>query len=76
MQNFLAHCAKGTYNNTRVVRSIKGFIVQFGDPTNTGKGGESVWGGHFEDEFNEKLRHSHRVSYMYEIQQYSGLWKY
>ncbi|CCH40835.1 Peptidyl-prolyl cis-trans isomerase D [Wickerhamomyces ciferrii] len=36
-------------------------MVQFGDPTNTGKGGESIWGGHFEDEFKEDLRHSKRT---------------
>lgn len=61
-KNFLAHCAQGTYDGTKIVRSIKSFIVQFGDPTNTGKGGESIWGGYFEDEFNESLRHSQRVS--------------
>ncbi|CDR39403.1 CYFA0S03e02938g1_1 [Cyberlindnera fabianii] len=59
-QNFLAHCAQGTYTNTKVVRNIKSFIVQFGDPTNTGKGGESIWGGKFEDELRQDLRHDQR----------------
>ncbi|KAH3681111.1 hypothetical protein WICPIJ_007916 [Wickerhamomyces pijperi] len=48
--NFLAHCASGTYDNTNIVRDIPGFIIQFGDPTNTGKDGESIWGGLIPDE--------------------------
>ncbi|KAL1464893.1 hypothetical protein WDU94_004500 [Cyamophila willieti] len=38
----------------------KGFIVQTGDPTHTGKGGNSIWGKKFEDEFKETLKHSER----------------
>jgi peptidyl-prolyl cis-trans isomerase-like 3 len=30
--------------------TVQGFIVQTGDPTNTGKGGESIWGKKFSDE--------------------------
>jgi peptidyl-prolyl cis-trans isomerase-like 3 len=41
-------------------RNIKGFMVQTGDPTGTGKGGESIWGGKFEDEFHETLKHTSR----------------
>lgn len=52
----------GTYTGTKVVRNIKGFMVQFGDPTNTGKGGESIWGGKFEDEIRQDLKHDSRVS--------------
>jgi peptidyl-prolyl cis-trans isomerase-like 3 len=37
-------------------------MVQFGDPTNTGKGGDSIWGGKFEDEIREDLKHDKRVS--------------
>ncbi|ODV76424.1 peptidylprolyl isomerase [Cyberlindnera jadinii NRRL Y-1542] len=59
-ENFLAHCAMGTYTGTKVVRNIKGFMVQFGDPTNTGKGGESIWGGKFEDEIRQDLKHDSR----------------
>ena len=56
-ENFLALAASGYYNGTRFHRNIKGFIVQGGDPTGKGKGGESVWGGTFADEFTSTLRH-------------------
>lgn len=32
-------------------------MIQTGDPTGTGMGGESIWGGEFEDEFHPTLRH-------------------
>lgn len=32
-------------------------MIQTGDPTGTGMGGESIWGGEFEDEFHTTLRH-------------------
>lgn len=32
-------------------------MIQTGDPTGTGMGGESIWGGEFEDEFHSTLRH-------------------
>lgn len=38
----------------------KGFLVQMGDPTGTGKGGESIWGQHFKDEIRPTLRHNSR----------------
>lgn len=41
-------------------RNIRGFMLQGGDATGTGKGGESIWGGHFEDEFHPDLRHDRR----------------
>eukprot|EP00998_Keelungia_sp_KM082_P009937 NODE_6130_length_656_cov_124.850662_g6107_i0.p1 GENE.NODE_6130_length_656_cov_124.850662_g6107_i0~~NODE_6130_length_656_cov_124.850662_g6107_i0.p1 ORF type:complete len:169 (-),score=22.22 NODE_6130_length_656_cov_124.850662_g6107_i0:70-576(-) len=59
-ENFLALCASGKYNNTLFHRNIPGFMVQGGDPTNTGKGGECIWGGKFEDEIREHLRHGAR----------------
>ena len=34
-------------------------MVQTGDPTGTGTGGESIWGGEFEDEFHPMLKHDH-----------------
>lgn len=55
-QNFLALCASGYYNNTLFHRNVKGFIVQGGDPTGTGKGGSSIYGGMFEDEIVDVLR--------------------
>lgn len=56
-KNFLALCAKGYYDNTIFHRNIKGFIIQGGDPSGTGKGGESIYGPYFEDEFDSSLQH-------------------
>lgn len=56
LQNFLALCASDYYNGTLFHRNIKGFIVQTGDPTHTGKGGNSIWGRKFEDEFKDNLK--------------------
>jgi len=36
---------------------VKGFMLQTGDPLGDGTGGESVWGGEFDDEFRPGLRH-------------------
>lgn len=64
-ENFLALCASDYYNGCEFIRNIKGFIVQTGDPTNTGKGGKSIWNEKFEDEFRDNLTHNQRgiVSY-------------
>ncbi|KAJ3665336.1 hypothetical protein Zmor_000835 [Zophobas morio] len=59
-ENFLALCASDYYNGCLFHRNIKGFIVQTGDPTGTGKGGTSIWDRKFEDEFKEQLKHSTR----------------
>lgn len=58
--NFLALCASGYYDNSIFHRNIKGFMVQTGDPSGTGKGGTSIWGKKFEDEFKQTLRHNTR----------------
>lgn len=39
-------------------RIIRDFMIQGGDPTGTGRGGESIYGGKFEDEINPELRHT------------------
>lgn len=49
-ENFLALAASGTYDGTRFHRNIASFLVQGGDPTGTGKGGESIHGGPMQDE--------------------------
>ncbi|KAK9447826.1 peptidyl-prolyl cis-trans isomerase-like 3 [Limtongia smithiae] len=59
-ENFLALCASGYYDHTKIHRDIKGFMVQMGDPTGTGKGGASIWGDKFEDEIKPTLRHNGR----------------
>ncbi|XP_064645511.1 peptidyl-prolyl cis-trans isomerase-like 3 [Lineus longissimus] len=59
-ENFLALCASGYYDGCVFHRNIKGFMVQTGDPSGTGKGGSSIWGCKFENEFHEDLRHNKR----------------
>lgn len=59
-ENFLALAASGNYDGTIFHRLLKGFMIQGGDPTGTGKGGESIWGGTFEDQFNQELKHDKR----------------
>mmetsp|Transcript_4724 Transcript_4724/g.7734 ORF Transcript_4724/g.7734 Transcript_4724/m.7734 type:complete len:166 (-) Transcript_4724:162-659(-) len=59
-KNFLALAASGYYDNTTFHRNIKGFMIQGGDPTGTGKGGQSIYGGYFEDEFVSTLKHERR----------------
>jgi len=58
--NFMALCASGQYDGTIFHRNMKNFMIQGGDPTGTGKGGESIWGGTFDDEFSGELRHDRR----------------
>ena len=58
--NFLALAASGTYDGTPFHRLMPGFMVQGGDPTGTGKGGASVWGGTFGDEFHPDNAHNAR----------------
>jgi peptidylprolyl isomerase len=49
-ENFTKLVEKSYYNGLIFHRVIKGFMIQGGDPTGTGSGGESVWGKSFEDE--------------------------
>lgn len=56
VQNFLALCASGYYDGTIFHRNIKGFMIQGGDPTGTGRGGTSIWGRKFNDEIRESLK--------------------
>ncbi len=56
VENFVTHAKNGYYDNGIFHRVIKDFMVQGGDPNGTGMGGESIWGGSFEDEFSDKLR--------------------
>eukprot|EP00040_Diaphanoeca_grandis_P022824 m.123309 g.123309 ORF g.123309 m.123309 type:complete len:164 (-) comp28980_c0_seq1:258-749(-) len=58
--NFLALCASGYYNGCKIHRNIKGFMMQTGDPSGTGKGGTSIWGKKYEDEIVETLQHTQR----------------
>ena len=55
VENFLGHAKDGYYNGVIFHRVIKGFMIQGGDPTGTGRGGQSIWGDDFSDEFSVKL---------------------
>lgn len=59
-ENFIKLCQKGYYDDTIFHRSIRNFMIQGGDPTGTGTGGDSYWGGTFEDEFRPQLKHTGR----------------
>ena len=53
--NFIALSKNGYYDGVIFHRIIKDFMIQGGDPTGTGMGGESIYGESFEDEFSEEL---------------------
>ena len=53
--NFIALSKDGYYDGVIFHRIIKDFMIQGGDPTGTGMGGESIYGDAFEDEFSEEL---------------------
>lgn len=55
VENFTTHAKNGYYNGIVFHRVINGFMIQGGDPTATGCGGESIWGKNFEDEFHPTL---------------------
>ncbi|PLX69402.1 MAG: peptidylprolyl isomerase [Denitrovibrio sp.] len=52
VENFTTHVKNGYYNGIAFHRTIKNFMIQGGDPTETGRGGESIWGKPFDDEFS------------------------
>lgn len=55
VENFLTHIKNGYYNGLIFHRIIKNFMIQGGDPTGSGRGGESIWNKPFKDEFTNKL---------------------
>ena len=54
-ENFITHAKNGYYDGLKFHRVIRDFMIQGGDPLGTGIGGESIWGGKFEDEFDTEL---------------------
>ncbi|KAK2726803.1 peptidyl-prolyl cis-trans isomerase-like 1 isoform X2 [Artemia franciscana] len=57
-RNFAELTRRGYYNGTKFHRIIRDFMIQGGDPTGTGRGGNSIYGSKFEDEISEDLKHS------------------
>ena len=60
VRNFVQLCLEGYYDGCSFFRLIKDLFAQTGDPGNTGRGGESIYGGNFPDEFHSRLRFTHR----------------
>ena len=54
VENFVTHAKNGYYNGVIFHRVIEDFMIQGGDPTGTGMGGESIYGCTFEDEFSRE----------------------
>lgn len=55
-ENFIGLVKGGYYNNISWHRMIPGFMIQGGDPTGTGRGGQSIWGNPFADEISPSLK--------------------
>ncbi|MCF6330798.1 MAG: peptidylprolyl isomerase [Sulfurimonas sp.] len=54
VENFTTHIKNGYYNGVAFHRIIRNFMIQGGDPTETGLGGESIWKKDFKDEYKDK----------------------
>lgn len=55
VENFITHAKEGYYDGTTFHRVCNDFMIQGGDPTGEGNGGESIWGEPFENECSEVL---------------------
>ena len=57
VENFIGLAKQGYYDGIIFHRVIRDFMIQWGDPTGTGRGGKSLWHRAFEDEFTDQLTH-------------------
>eukprot|EP00249_Psilotum_nudum_P011881 c23443_g1_i2 orf=184-678(+) len=57
-RNFMELSRRSYYNQLKFHRIIKDFMIQGGDPTGTGRGGESIYGAKFDDEITRDLKHT------------------
>ena len=64
VRNFVQLCLEGYYDGCVFHRMIPDFLVQTGDPSGTGLGGESAFGAPFKDEFHSRLKFSRRWGLM------------
>jgi peptidyl-prolyl cis-trans isomerase-like 2 len=58
--NFVKLIQKGYYDGIVFHRNIRNFMIQGGDPTGSGKGGQSIWGKNFNDELQGPFKHDKR----------------
>ncbi len=56
VENFKTHAKNGYYDGVTFHRVMEEFMIQGGDPEGTGRGGQSIWGMPFEDEFSINYR--------------------
>ena len=56
--NFAGLARRRYYDGVAFHRIVPGFVIQGGDPTGTGRGGESIYGAPFEDELSRELKHT------------------
>ncbi len=61
VENFMTHVKNGYYNGIAFHRIIANFMIQGGDPTESGRGGESIWGKPFKDEYKGKTFNKYGV---------------
>ena len=59
-RNFVQLCLEGYYDGVIWHRIIKDFMIQTGDPTGTGRGGDSIYGEPFKDELHSRIKFNHR----------------
>ena len=59
-RSFIQHCLNKYYNECHFFKIFKNFMIQTGDPTNTGTGGESIYSEGLRDEFHSRLKFNHR----------------
>lgn len=63
VENFVKLAEKKYFNGVKFHRVAKGFVIQGGDPTGTGMGGSSIYGGEFADELDSKTP-SYKAGYV------------
>lgn len=71
--NFIKLAQKGYYKDVAFHRNIPNFMIQGGDPTGTGRGGTSIWGKYFDDEFDGPLTHNARGTGMFSLLPFPAL---